>query len=64
MTYYRWNGPMYPIQGAVTYRDGQGVTRYKNKGIMRAIKAAKRQEAEERNALTPPERQRKTRLAA
>ncbi|WP_165963960.1 hypothetical protein [Actinomadura sp. KC216] len=53
MSDYRWNGAYMP--GA---RKVNG-----NKGIMRALKKLKRQQAETRNAQTPAERRRKNRVA-
>lgn len=54
---YRWDGAYDAIQGAISYTSA-GVVRYKNKGVQRARKAARRLQAEARNSITRPENRR------
>jgi hypothetical protein len=55
---YRWNGDQIPQPGSVTRTGSDGRTRYVNKGVQRARKAARRLQAEARNSVTRPENRR------
>jgi hypothetical protein len=61
---YRWNGAQPVNPGAVTRTLSNGRTSYLNKGVQRARRAARRLQGEARDALTAPERRRKTARAA
>lgn len=54
---YRWNGDQIPQPGSVT-RARSGGIQYVNKGVQRARRAARRENAETRNARTRPENRR------
>lgn len=56
---YRWSGA-YGTPGS-NGPNGRTTKVNGNKGIMRAVRVRKRNEAEARNAVTPPERRRKNR---